>query len=587
LINSSVIAEKTLIDIKTTYEEAEKDFEKENYQKAIEKYQAILTEIEENKEEYNSDEEINYAVRYKLAVCYSKLGEQLDSPNMYRKSLEYIPKTYNQTQNPKIKEALMFLWGFNYYKLGKNQGAILKIKEFLDRYPNSDFAENSRYTLAYIYYHNKKYEIARDEFNILLKEFPNSSYTDDVKFLIAMSWFNEQKYEQAQTEFEKLKSFNKDLSGQAMYYNALSLLKLGEHKKAMELYITFTSYYPNHVYVPAAYFDMGLIDARMKRYYEAERNFGLALENTKDNIAKSEIQFQIGNTYFDNSAYKQAISAYFALIKSSPQNSHILDARFKIAESYWWQEDYENALIEYKKILNDYLENKYKSNCENRISEIESIQNASQLYATSEMNNIATRHNTSIVNQSATNRGVYRQKHQQELLINNWTTGIGTWLSSGEEPVGLSVRSWSALDGQELRVAALGVFSDLTDFNYSGSVFGLLLRYRFIRRYDLKSNQSSYGDGITIGNSRIKDIFYPCGSLGLIGGIINGEQYSESVTAWIYGIEGTLGFAVDLFPFEISMDLLGIGYVGISVEDIGDAGGFFRVRPSIGLHYYF
>ena len=102
------------------------------------------------------------------------------------------------------------------------------------------------------------------------------------------------------------------------------------------------------------------------------------------------------------------------------------------------------------------------------------------------------------------------------------------------------------------------------------------------RRHEIPYVDDTFLDNrIVIGN-----LFYPYLSLGLLGGFVNGETYSGSVTIWVYGIEGTGGFGANLYPFEVSLDLLGFGYVGVS-GDIGRASGFFRMRPSISIHYYF
>jgi hypothetical protein len=168
-------------------------------------------------------------------------------------------------------------------------------------------------------------------------------------------------------------------------------------------------------------------------------------------------------------------------------------------------------------------------------------------------------------------------------------TGIGTWFSrNDDDPMGISFKGWAGENGVELRVAAFGVFSELNSFNYEESAFGLISDYRVLYRYSSRVHEIPYVDDTFLDNSvLIGRLFYPYLSLGLKGGFITGKAYSESITIWIYGIEAMGGFATDLAPFEVSLDLLGFGYIGLSIEDMGRASGFYRVGPSISIHYYF
>jgi len=168
-------------------------------------------------------------------------------------------------------------------------------------------------------------------------------------------------------------------------------------------------------------------------------------------------------------------------------------------------------------------------------------------------------------------------------------TGIGTWFSrNDDDPIGISFKGWAGENGGELRVAAFGIFSELTSFDYEESAFGLVSDYRILYRYSSRAHEIPYVDDTFLDNRvLIGNLFYPYLSLGFKGGFITGKAYSESITIWIYSIEAMGGFATNLSPFEVSLDLLGFGYIGLSIEDMGRASGFYRVRPSISIHYYF
>jgi tetratricopeptide (TPR) repeat protein len=358
------------VDVRNLYEEAEKAFEEQKYQEAISKYEAAMEEGKEwGADTSVIDEDFDNLAKYKIAVCYAKLGDQLDDPAMYEKSLEYIPEIYETTKVAKVREGLIFLWGNNYYELERYEEAEPKFRELLNDYPDSQFAENAYYSLGTLYYELNQYESAREAFKLVIENFPNSELIDSSQFSIGMSFFDESNYDQAHLEFEKVESENQALLAQSRYYNALSLLRMSRNQEALTAYQRFIADFPESRFIPAAYFDMGTIHANLKEYDEATRNYELAIQHTKDETTKGEIRFQIGNNYFNQEDYQSAIDAYQRLIEEYPENINIPEARFGIAESYWALKDYQQAIDAYMVVLEKDPDSENIPLANNRIAE--------------------------------------------------------------------------------------------------------------------------------------------------------------------------------------------------------------------------
>ena len=370
LVAAMLIPGGSSVNVKNLYEEAEKAFQEKKYQEAIDKYTLALTEGEKwGADTSVIDEDFDSLAKYKIAVCYAELGKQLEDPTMYEKSLEYIPSIYQVTKVDKIREGVIFLWGHDYYELKQYEEAEPKFRELLNDYPDSQFAENAYYSLGNLYYELKQYESSREAFRMILTKFPNSGFIDDAQYFIARCFFDEANYDQSHMEFEKVESENTALLAQARYYDGLSLLRMGRNQDALTTYQKFVADFPNSVFIPAAYFDMGTIHGKLKEYEEATRNYEQAIQSTKDEITKSEIQFQIGNNYFDAQDYQSAIDAYRKLMDQYPQSVHISESRSMIAESYWWLKDYENALAAYTEVLDNESEGDRVENATYKIGE--------------------------------------------------------------------------------------------------------------------------------------------------------------------------------------------------------------------------
>jgi len=353
LVGSFLIPGGSSVNVKKIYEEAEQAFQEKKYQEAIDKYIEALAEGEKWGADTNViDEDFGSLANYKIAVCYAQLGKQTEDPAMYEKSLEYIPAIYEITQSAKVREALIFLWGSNFYELERYEEAEPKFRELLNDYPDSQFAENAYYSLGNLYYRLKQYEQSREAFNMVQKEFPNSTFIDDAQYFIARCFYDENNFDQAHIEFEKVQSVdNPDLVAQAKYYDGRSLLNMGRNQDALTAYQKFISDFPNSPFITAAYFDMGTIHGKLKEYDEATRNYQLAIQHTDDEVTKGEIQYSIGNNYFSQEDYQSAMDGYRALMEQYPESVHVSESRYMIAECYWWLKDYDNALAAYGEVL--------------------------------------------------------------------------------------------------------------------------------------------------------------------------------------------------------------------------------------------
>lgn len=353
LIASMLMPSGSSMNVRKLYEEAEQAREEKRYQDAIGKYEEAMLEGEKwGADTLVIDEDFESLAKYKIAVCYAEMGKQLEDPTMYEKSLEYVPDLYEKATKEMVREALIFLWGQNFYELEQYEEAEPKFRELLNDYPDSQFAENAYYSLGNLYYQLKQYESSRESFKRILSDFPNSGFTDDAQYFIAKCFFDENNYDQAHMEFERVESVdNQPLVAQSRYYDGLSLLRLGRNQEALTVYQKFIADFPNSMFIPAAYFDIGTIHAKLREYDEATRNYELAIQHTDDDITKSEIQYQIGNNYFFQEDYQSAIDAYRKLMDTYPESVNIPEARFMISEAHWALKDYESALTAYMESL--------------------------------------------------------------------------------------------------------------------------------------------------------------------------------------------------------------------------------------------
>jgi tetratricopeptide (TPR) repeat protein len=345
--------------VERLYNEAEAMFSQSDYEGSIAKYTEALEESTKwGVKTEVIDKDFNTLANYKIAVCYSKLGEEQDDVSQYETAIEYIEKVHPIATVPKHLEGLTYLWGHVLYKQEQFELAEPKFQALIENFPNSLFVENAWYAIGQLNYQLEEYEKCRRAFKSVLDQFPNSDFKDDSQHLIAQSFLNERSYEQAYQEFDKLATDEfknyPNLQAEAMYKAGYCLNQLARDDEAISQYTNFITKFPNAQWVTAAYFDIGAIYSKQKDYDNARVNYELALQNTPDRNLQAEIQYAIGLTYYDQGDYENAVQSYNRLLEGYPESKFIPDAKLGIADSYAKLENWVEAAPAYERAISEH-----------------------------------------------------------------------------------------------------------------------------------------------------------------------------------------------------------------------------------------
>jgi TonB family protein len=154
-----------------------------------------------------------------------------------------------------------------------------------------------------------QYENAIKRASKVLTFYPKSRWADDALFLIGRAYFNMEEYVKAKRKFEELQeSFPKSkLVVDCRYYISMCQYNLGEQ-------------------------------------IEATSSLGNLLESKKtDKKRKGQISFKIGEIYFQNQEYDDAITYYGKTLKEFDPDTLSAITQFRIGECLWEKEDYVKA----------------------------------------------------------------------------------------------------------------------------------------------------------------------------------------------------------------------------------------------------
>ncbi|WP_166336681.1 tetratricopeptide repeat protein [Sphingobacterium chungjuense] len=260
--------------------------------------------------EGTSDKNIQYDV-------LARLGDAYLSMRNYGRAKDY----YNQLIKEKApnQDYALFQQGIIQGLQGDKEGKLKTLRAVVDRFPNSNYADDVAFEIPYMYFTSGDYDAAIDGLQRMIKKYPRSSYVPRALMTIGLVQYNKNDTEAALATFEKV----------VKEYSTT-----GEAAQALHS-------------IENIYLDQG--DATSYIRYATGTNVTDLSPSELDNLA-----FQAGNTLFSRGQYAaavEAINAYFDKFPKPRQEKH---ARYIRGVSFYHTGKPKEALHDLNIILNTW-----------------------------------------------------------------------------------------------------------------------------------------------------------------------------------------------------------------------------------------
>ena len=142
----------------------------------------------------------------------------------------------------------------------------------------------------------------------------------------------------------------------------------GQRRRAITEFEKLIKHYPNSTYTPLAQYYIGRSYEEVKDYYQAFLAYQKAIDKYPYNEKIDEIierQYKIGNMFLDGQKAKimgmeilpamdKAAEIFAKVVENAPYDRYADVAQFKLGEAYKKEEFYEEALLAYQKLIDDY-----------------------------------------------------------------------------------------------------------------------------------------------------------------------------------------------------------------------------------------
>jgi len=208
-----------------------------------------------------------------------------------------------------------------------------------------------------IYYNQEDYNNAITTFQQLINDYPDSEYADEAQYYIAWSYYNLASYEEAIIEFEKIEGNypNSEFIDDAKYYIAYcNEKKLGYYVKALLQYYNFLDSFPDSEFADDAQLGIGDCCYAMKQYSSAIEGYQKVLDNYPQSPLLALAQYSIAHSYRRMAKYDNAIDEFEKVIDNYPESDYSSPAQYYIGYSYYEFQDYSQAILGFQKVIDNY-----------------------------------------------------------------------------------------------------------------------------------------------------------------------------------------------------------------------------------------
>ena len=259
----------------------------------------------------------------KINATYQRLtynqGVNDFNAERYQQAVANLDKSLKFPVDNRLQQGAQF-WKAEAYSAGKQYDTAIPLYASVAKSSSDEYATRSLYALGYAYYNKKDYSRALPYFRDFVGKAGDADEQPqrlDATIRLADTYFVTKQYENALRSYDQAIAQNAPDKDYASYQKAVILSYVGRDAEAKAQFDQVQRQFPNSRFV-------------------------------------DESLLQKANVDFERGAYQVAIQGYTKLIQDKPSSSLVPAALLKRAIAYGNVQQYDPAVADYKRILDNY-----------------------------------------------------------------------------------------------------------------------------------------------------------------------------------------------------------------------------------------
>jgi cellulose synthase operon protein C len=281
------------------------------------------------------------ALLMKLANVESELGNKEKALDYYNLLLARYPKS-------ELRSRVTFEKGWLYMETKKSNDALLMFRAYQNNWPKGEAIEDVNFALGQLAYEKELYADAIKSYQLCAG---SERYMDKALYKIGFSHYRIKDYEKAALAFSQLtqQAPESNLALEAKYREGQSWLKAEKFKEAAKALPRFMGIGKNDPLYKEALYDLAKVQEKLGNRDLAINSYEDFIKIYKDDDKIQEASFSLGNLLLEKGSFPQA-REYLKSILNDPTHFLAIESQFLMGESYFREERYRDAVRAYFQI---------------------------------------------------------------------------------------------------------------------------------------------------------------------------------------------------------------------------------------------
>lgn len=215
------------------------------------------------------------------------------------------------------------------------------------------------------------YLSAIEKASVVLDIYADSKWVDDALLLIGKSYYWRGEQRDALTKFDELLGNfpDSELKTEALYWKALALWGNESISQSRELLVRLADS-GDPVYTSQARLALAELEQSQENYPEAVRTYLSLVDGLKDREMQTRLWKGLGDTYFAQKDYANAINAFQKVLKTEADTFTRYQARMQIGAAQEKLKDLDGALDTYRQMERNKRFRAYRPNIQLKIANV-------------------------------------------------------------------------------------------------------------------------------------------------------------------------------------------------------------------------